>query len=54
MDGPSLDIFILISYQTDKHLWGKRLQVRRIYFVLSAKEDIGLMIQRSKAKLYYI
>ena len=54
MDGPSLDIFILISYQIDKHLWGKILHVKRLYFALSAKEDVSLMIQRSTAMIYSI
>lgn len=52
MDGPLQDIFILISYQIDKHLWRKGLHVERVYFALCAKKDIGLTIQGSKAKLY--
>lgn len=44
MDGPSKDIFILIPYQIDKHLEGKRLHVKRDYSALSAKEDFALRI----------
>lgn len=54
MNGPSQDIFIPIPYQIGKHLWGKRIYVKRVYLALPAKEDTGLTIWWNKANLYYI